>query len=189
MENRYIIFTLLLIFLIGTVSFVCRKSGYIKFAELDSDINSIKIEITDIQENVALYKKIKKDQDDASSEGGFIEYYFDNNQLKKVLEIHFGETGKFITEYYYTKGELIFVYTKEYQYNRPIYWDKQAAKEMGDNEVFDLKKSKIKKNEYYFKNETLIGWVNYKGKAEAVGSKEFKKKEIDLLENGQRFLD
>ena len=51
---------------------------------------------------------------------------------------------------------LLFVYEKVIKYNRPIYHDSIAMREMGDNEVFDFDESLIIETESYFENGKLI---------------------------------
>lgn len=98
----------------------------------------------------------KKDVLEESTEGGVATFYYANNRLEKIITTFYGEMGKLVSEYYILDGELSFVFEQFHQYNRPIYYDKAWAKENGDNEWFDEKKTQIIERRYYFDNETLF---------------------------------
>ena len=97
---------------------------------------------------------------DESTEGGEARAFFDDQQDIKCIEvIWFGESGRKIVTYYFEKAQLFFAYEQHISYNRPIYWDESLAQEVGDQEIFDPKKSKITENLYYFQHGQLIHWL------------------------------
>ncbi|UUV20753.1 hypothetical protein [Paenimyroides aestuarii] len=95
-----------------------------------------------------------------TTEGGFVNFYFQAHKLEKIITRHFGETAQKMTEYYLLNGELSFVFEKFYKYNRPIYWDSKAKKENNDTEVFEFEKSEIIENRSYFTNGKLLHQIN-----------------------------
>jgi len=95
-----------------------------------------------------------------TTEGGEAKFYYLNGQLEKITIHHFGETFQKLTEYYLLNGELSFVFEKSYQYNRPIYHDSAAMKEMNDTETFDIEKSEIIEDRSYFDHGKLIHQIS-----------------------------
>ena len=91
-----------------------------------------------------------------STEGGEAKFYYQNENLEKIITRHFGETFQNLTEFYLINGELSFVFEKSYEYNRPIYYDSKAKQENNDSEEFDFDKSEVIEDRSYFKNGELI---------------------------------
>jgi len=107
--------------------------------------------------SITKWEKIeRKDVFDKSSEGGEVSYYYSDNGLGKIIVIYYGESGKYISEYYLLDNTLSFVFEQEHRYNRPIYWTPETAKKNGDSEAFDLKKSQISEIRSYFENGKII---------------------------------
>ena len=79
-----------------------------------------------------------------SLEGGEIKYYYQNENLEKIITKHYGEMYQQLTEYYILDGQLSFVYTKHYKYY----------------ETFGLENSQIFENRSYFENGKLIYQIN-----------------------------
>jgi hypothetical protein len=95
-----------------------------------------------------------------TTEGGEATYYYQNEQLEKIVTRHFGETFQQLTEYYLVDGQLSFVFEKSYKYNRPMYYDSPAKKENNDTEEFDFEKSEIVEEKSYFENGKLLYQLN-----------------------------
>lgn len=130
----------------------------------DSIVNDIRARYNDIRTHLGSYDTTSLVIWVGSAEGGHaIAYYADSNDLKLIELTWFGENGKRIIEYYFDNQNLIFSFVREFDYNRPIYWDEEKAKEMGDNEVYDPKKTTIKEDRYYFENEQLFLWLDNDG--------------------------
>ncbi|MEO8771210.1 MAG: hypothetical protein ABI402_14040 [Ferruginibacter sp.] len=106
------------------------------------------------------WTSVKETDLNVSTEGGSSTSYFKNGELKKVAVIIYGEMGKIIKEYYLDKNKLVFVYEKEYKYNRPFYYDSAEMKGLKDTEVFDMDKSEITADRSYFENGILIHQSN-----------------------------
>jgi hypothetical protein len=94
-----------------------------------------------------------------TSEGGQVTYYYFEGRLEKIITQSFGETFQKITSYYLMDGQLSFVNEKIWQYNRPIYYDKEMMEEGGDSEYFDFNKSTVTEVTSYFEKNKPIHWV------------------------------
>jgi hypothetical protein len=134
----------------------------------DLSIKVIRDKCSHIRNNLDTYVTTKTVFSDESTEGAQGIAFYDCNELKLIEVIWFGEIGKKITEYYFDNGKLIFAFNKAFNYNRPIYWDEKIAKENEDNEVFNPKKTSVKEDRFYFRDERLFHWTNNE------------KKEVDL---------
>lgn len=104
-----------------------------------------------------------------------------NGNTRKLIATYYGESGKLINEYYLKNNKLIFYLTRQFVYNRPIYWDINRAKENNDSEVFDISKSKVIENRYYFdSNEKLILFID-KDKKNIQATAQLEKFETEIL--------
>jgi len=147
-------------------------------------------QISDIREN---FRVINEDRNliigdtinlvGESSERGFLIKIADSKgNLRKMVVNYYGETGQNIEEYYVIDGRLFFYFTKKINYNRPIYYDKKMAAENGDNEVFDIKKSKIEDTRFYFgTDQKLIQMIDKNG-AVIRDKKKMSDSEADILQ-------
>ncbi len=124
----------LLLFLLTLLSYSQKKSVSLKpIKENYSRINAIK-----------KWTKVDKKEVVESTEGGEILFFYLNDKLGKIAEIHFGEMRKTITEYYLLNGKLSFYLDVEVQYEKP----------------FDDKNSTKLTDRKYFKNNKLIHEIN-----------------------------
>lgn len=112
--------------------------------------------INSISEWEAIYKKDLSE----STEGGEATFYYNEGHLEKITSKNFGETYQLLTEYYLLKGQLSFVFQKSYKYNRPIYQDSTATREMNDTETFDFEMSEIIEDRSYFDKGKLLHQIN-----------------------------
>jgi hypothetical protein len=85
-----------------------------------------------------------------STEGGYVCFYYFNDQIEKIVERNFGESGQNLTEFYLLNGELSFVLERSYNYNRPLFYDSTSMKENNDTEAFDFEQSEIMEDRSYF---------------------------------------
>ncbi|WP_294328877.1 hypothetical protein [uncultured Chryseobacterium sp.] len=182
MKNKHLhsLFFLLIAFHLGYAGNVLCKSP--KYSVIKRDTIKIKESLNeeDIEANEYLkdrlkpiqanFKRInsitkwgsikKKNIEGESAEGGEATYYYKNNRLEKVMARHYGETGQVLIEYYLLNGKLSFVFEKDYEYNRPLFYDKKAMKENNDTEAFDFEKSEITETRNYFESGSLLHIVN-----------------------------
>ena len=120
--------------------------GTLSFAKSTSQIVEQIIKDHHATNNYKNYAVTTADDNDKSSEGGVIEYYSRNGELKKIVTKYYGEGGKSITEYYVKNNNVYFIYDADYHYNAPSYIDK----------TFDKKKTKIKEKRYYFDPDGIL---------------------------------
>jgi hypothetical protein len=98
---------------------------------------------------------ITKDNNE-STEGGEIKFYYLDVGLQKVIASQFGETFQYLQECYLLDGQLSFVVEKSYKYNRSIYYDSASMKENKDTATFAFDKSVITQIRSYFQYDKLI---------------------------------
>ncbi|PWN69035.1 hypothetical protein C1631_013275 [Chryseobacterium phosphatilyticum] len=130
----------------------------------------------------------KKNIEGESAEGGEATFYYKDNHLEKVMARHYGEMGQVLIEYYLLKGRLSFVFEKDYQYNRPMFYDVKAMKESGDIEAFDFKKSEITETRNYFEKGNLIHIVNSQDCGAPFSEEYTREEEKSITEGFERLL-
>ena len=89
-------------------------------------------------------------------EGSEVKYHIEDETLKKIVVYDYGETGKKITVYYLVLEKPFLIHELIFTYNRPIYWDEELMNENGDNETFNINKTKKREVKSYFAGEHLI---------------------------------
>lgn len=135
-------------------------------------VQTIRQQYTAINNRVRRYKIVKKELSGFSLEGGEMTAYFDGTEIVKIVASHFGESGKALEEYYYLKGQLIFVFRKDQQYDKP----------MSGRVV------RTQENRFYFQNDRLIRWLNEKGRQVAPATAEYQQKQDDYLQTSSKFF-
>lgn len=116
-----------------------------------------KVEIIDEIKN---WSRVDSIETFESSEGGIIYYYYLEKDLKKIISKYFGENGKNINNYYLSGKDLIYYTSEYYKYNRPIYYDSLDMIENNDSVYFDINKSRIDTNFYYFSKGQMKQYYN-----------------------------
>ena len=111
------------------------------------EIKTIKTNFSRIN-SIKKWSKIATYETDDSAEGGYINYYYLNGKLEKIVERKFGESGQYLAEYYLQNNKISFLFEKDMTYNFPLYWKE-----------FDYNKSEIEENRYYFENKELIHFI------------------------------
>ena len=142
------------------LTFTLLPSSILFSQDTDSLVKDIRSKYIEIRTNFDSYDTTIVEISGESTESGQGTAYYDNGHLKLIEVIWLGETGKNKIEYYFNDGELIFAFDQNFDYNRPIYWNEKTAKENGDNEIFDSKKTTVKEDRYYFNNENLFLWLD-----------------------------
>jgi hypothetical protein len=141
--------------------------------------------IQDIQKKCASidaiksYRKIERDIDGKSTEGGALVYYLQDGIIRKIVETLYFESGKNIDEYYFWKDSLIFVFNKKLYYDLPI--NVAPEEEIG-------KVGKTEENRYYFHNGNLIRWLDKNSRLVSADNPEYKKKEYSLNGDAEKFI-
>jgi hypothetical protein len=136
-------------------------------------IQTIREQYATINKSAARYKSVKKELTGFSAEGGEMVAYFDGPKIMKIVTKHFGEGGKALEEYYYWDDQLIFVYRKDSNYDKP-----------GSGKVV-----RTSENRFYFGDGRLIRWVDENAKPVASGTSEYLGKEKDYLQLSREFTD
>jgi len=141
----------------------------------DSWVKEIRSHYNTIRQDLHTYDTTMIEIWDESTEGGQATAFYEGSNLKLIEVVWLGETVKHSIGYYFDNDQLIFAFDQHFKYNRPIYWDKKKAAEMGDDEVFDYEKTTITEERYYFKEEQLFRWLDND------------KKEVDLSTDTNTF--
>ncbi len=168
--------TIVLIFSFLTGIINAQKKNFQKILEICNTIES----------HLDSYQ-IKSVQWDEVEEGAEGTAFYKIDTLKMFLIVWRGETGKKEIYYYFDNGNLILQIDKDYYYNRPIYYTKKIAKENNDSEAFDLKKTTIIEQKYFFNNEKLIFWVD--NEKRIIPVKDYEKTGVRLISEMKELLE
>ena len=140
-------------------------------AQTNDPIQAIRREYASINKGARRYRKVKKELSGFSLEGGELVAYFKGPALVKIVATHYGEEGNTVEEYYYSNGNLIFVFERVSRYDRPMSGKVTATAE----------------NRFYFSDGKLIRWLNESGKQNSADSEEYRQKEKELLATSDKF--
>src|SRR3954465_14344843 len=110
-------------------------------------VESIRQHYAAINQNLARYRRVKKNLSGFSAEGGELNAFFHGPTVMKMVATFFGETGSRVEEYYFWKGQMIFKFHTDNHYDKP----------------FGKVVRKIE-NRFYFKDDKLIRWLDENGK-------------------------
>lgn len=80
---------------------------------------------------------------------GEVIFYYSKNELQKVTNHQYESTYQYLTEYYLLNGKLSFAFNKTLEYNAPY-----------NSDQFDLSKSELIEDRYYFKDDVLLHQLN-----------------------------
>jgi hypothetical protein len=136
-------------------------------------IETIRQHYASINKNVPLYRRVKKNLSGFSGEGGELVAYFHGPSVMKMVATFLGETGKAIEEYYFWNGQLIFVFSTDHRYDKPL-----------SGKVVKKTESRL-----YFKDDKLIRWLDGNGKEVASDSAEYAGKQADYLKTAKTLID
>jgi hypothetical protein len=136
-------------------------------------VETIRQHYANINQNVARYRRVKKNLSGFSAEGGELFAYFHGPTVMKMVATFFGETGRTVEEYYFWNGQLIFVFQTENHYDKPL-----SGKVVRKTE-----------NRFYFKDDKLIRWLDENGKEVAPDSSEYAPKQADYLKMSKQFVE
>jgi len=137
------------------------------------EIETIRQHFADINKNVPLYRRVKKNLSGFSAEGGELVAYFHGPSVMKMVATFYGETGKAIEEYYYWNGRLIFVFRSDNRYDKPL----------------SGKVTRKTEHRLYFKNDKLIKWLGEDGREVAADAAEYAPKEADCLKISKQLTE
>jgi len=155
----------------------------------DSTITQIRKEYQAIQSALPTLKMESLALYGYSTEGGEAKVYRDAKGNVRLIRVElFEEMGKIFEEYYYQNGSLIFVFYERHDYNVPFYVTPEIAKEIGSDESFDGRKTKITEDRYYFNSGKMIRWLNDEKKKVDTKSKEFRETEKQIMDFSNEML-
>ncbi len=141
-------------------------------SQTEASIPSIRQRYAAINRSARKYEKVKKELSGFSLEGGELIAYFSGPQIVKITAAYFGESGRASEEYYYWNEKLIFVFRRDYTYDKPMSGKVVSAKA----------------NRFYFDNDRLIRWIDQNRKTRSLGDGIYKPKQQELLETSNKFL-
>jgi len=165
-----IIIALLVILVSG---FTSMTTGHAPRLPQADPIDTIRQHYANINKSVPLYRRVKKNLSGFSGEGGELVAYFHGPSVMKMVATFFGETGKAVEEYYFWNGKLIFVFSVDNRYDKPLS-GKVARKTEG---------------RFYFKDDKLIKWLGGDGKEVASDSSEYAGKQTDYLKTARQLAE
>jgi hypothetical protein len=140
----------------------------------DDILQNIRHKYAEINSNISQYKCITKSKEYDQGEGGDIVSYLYRDSVKLIIDTDYGEMGKQRTEYYYDKNEIIFIYSVHYKYQVPMY-----------DSSFQMSKSVLEENRFYFNNHKMIKWIDENKKDIPVNSTEFKESAAAQLDDSR----
>ena len=135
-------------------------------------VSAIRQRYATINQNLAKYRTVKKELMGFSTEGGELTAYSEGPEIRKIVALFQGESGRALEEYYYWNDELQFVYRKDDTYSEP-----RSGKVTSSVET-----------RFYFENGKLIRWLNNKGKPMRSGSDQFAEHQKTYLSNSALFV-
>jgi hypothetical protein len=133
-------------FLLSAYSYSENKMD-LQQEHIEKITKQIRKDYAEINSKVSLYNKKVGTLLGESTEGAEVTGYYYNGNLKKIVIWYYGEMGKSCWEYYYNNDKFFFVYSKELNYEAPIYIDS------------NINIVETKENRWYFYNDTLIKWI------------------------------
>lgn len=90
------------------------------FAQKETDVTAIRKSVATINGNSSKLKQSTAKLDGVSTEGGEITIFRDRNEIKKINAQINGETGYAMLELYFKNDRPIFVYEREFRYDKPF---------------------------------------------------------------------
>jgi hypothetical protein len=164
--------------LLATFLFFCSQTK--------DNIANIKVRCREIDQKLKTFSKKTKEDNDESTDGGTIAAYYYGKQVQLITTEYLGETGKLKNYYYFDNDMLIYAVTKDFDYNRPYYWDEKMAKKAKDSTSFDYKKTIIKTNKFYFNDDNILKWITAENKEISDTTLESLKFRSDILNEIKR---
>ena len=83
-------------------------------------ISAIRDAYARIERGLPSYRRVRHDLFDFSTEGGYLDAWFDGPHLKKLDAWYYRETGRDQEAYYFVGDTLVFVFAAEENYDRPL---------------------------------------------------------------------
>lgn len=179
---------------LGLIMLVCLSLSA-QGIEGEKDLDKIRAWFVEIEESIDQLTKMElldvdffgnTDQEKQPIEGRkiyrltttSITKYYDGDELVK-LNVHFeGDRETLVSQYYLKNGDIFFVDKLNTIYHKPK-WDSQ----------FQESKKSTKKNCFYFKNDSLVRWVDNDIKSVGTQNPLYSKNESTILNDLNIYLN
>ena len=162
-------FSFLLIFgLVFAFSFEAKAN----FQDTNALVTKIRARYLQINKGVKTYRKVKKDAEGFSLEGGEMTAYFSNKEVVKISAVFYGETHRTTADFYFQDGKLIFVYQVRGNYTEPM-----------SGKIASRVESR-----FYFSEDRLIKWLEGK-KDKNVSDQEGTEMQNTWIEDAKKLVD
>ena len=156
---------------------------------VEADIKFIRSVFKEVNDYANTIQPAIIDANGLSAEGGELKVYERSGQVIKITAVHLGETGRLVADYYFHKGDLMFVFDQDYRYNRPFTWTKEVALANGDKEWYDPDKTSLQEDRYYYKKGKLIRWLNHEKIEMSESDPSFTNKQNDIAARARTALE
>lgn len=137
----------------------------------NTEISQIRKLYNETQQNKNSYSRLTQDDFENSSEGGQLTAYRNENEIRLIETSYYGHMGKSEHEYYFSDGQLYFVFAKEFQNNAPP-----------TQPEYDNSKTTNEEYRYYFWNNKMILCIKPDGTFTQTNSDEFTEQEQRISE-------
>lgn len=128
------------------VGFVFTFSFETKAQDTSTLIIKIRTRYLQTNKRIKNYRKIKKDANGFSLEGGEMTAYFSDKEVVKISAIFYGEMHRTTADFYFQNGKLIFIYQVRGNYTEPM-----------SGKIASRVESRL-----YFNEDRLIKWLEGK---------------------------
>jgi hypothetical protein len=136
-------------------------------------LREIRAQYGTIKHELPTYHTIERELTGFSTEGGTLKAYVDRDQIKSIVAVFYGETGRSYAEYYYDDaGELFFVFQKESRYDKPF------------GKIVHAREERL-----YFDRGQLIRWLRDANKQVSPNRPEYQEREKSILEVSGRLVE
>ena len=126
-----------------------------------------------IKHALPTYHTIERELTGFSTEGGTLKAYIDRDQIKAIVAVFYGETGRSDAEYYYDgAGELFFVFQKESRYDQPF------------GKIIHAREER-----FYFDRGQLIRWLRDATTQVSPKRPEYQARQKSILEVSGRLIE
>ena len=179
---------------IFSLLFILSGPLYCQPAEEEKELDQIRHWYTEINANVDQFKKVELsdvdvyrevNSDTNSIEGAEIyrlaaaniaKFLEDGEPVKIVVAFH-GDREELVSDYYFREGSLFFIDKSKTIYHKPTWHDK-----------FDESDKSILRNRFYFKDDSLLRWINTDIQPVSEMDPCFKKHESTILSDVRLYL-
>ena len=136
---------LIIVGLIVSLIMNCTTRVYDEIGEIRREVDRIQSQLSDLQQTERILLGV-------SAEGASVIAYRADRSIRKIAVEALGETGKYMTDFYFSNGKILFCYSKIIDYGRDI-MDSLEGKELEENIV--------EENRFFFADDKLVHWLKF----------------------------